>query len=143
MDKQLIYSALRTPDGTIIPSLHRHDYRTYLDQNGKIYMIDGGTDYLRASCNGDEKFISVYSDEDYEKVRKYAYRTGYGKPGAPDYGSKRVTFFDEMTDEHLLFSISYVESLSADLENNVHYQLLLCEYIYRLFEEISIKEKND
>ena len=67
----VIYSAMRTPDGTVIESRHRHDYVTYKDANGKEYMLDGGLDYVRASMNGDEEFISVTLEDGHDKVREY------------------------------------------------------------------------
>ena len=67
----VIYSAMRTPDGTVIESRHRHDYVTHLDANGKEYMLDGGLDYVRASMNGDEEFISVTLEDGHDKVREY------------------------------------------------------------------------
>lgn len=68
MDK-IIYNALRTPDGTVLESRHRHDYRTYTDANGKEYMVDGGLDYLRRSAHGDEVDLSVSLDDEHEVVR--------------------------------------------------------------------------
>lgn len=131
----LIYSALRTPDGTVLESLHRHDFKTHEDKNGKTYMIDGGTDYLRCSMNGDEEFISVFDDEPFEKVRQYAYRLGYGKPGAPDYGIFRKTTLAQMTDEHLEASLDYVT------KGGKHWLLLLEEKLFRGENFIYIKEE--
>jgi hypothetical protein len=67
----IIYSALQTPDGTIIESKYRHDYVTHLDKNGKEYMLDGGRDYLRCTIHGDEKLITIYDDSPFEEIRKY------------------------------------------------------------------------
>ena len=80
--RQIVYSALRTPDGTIIESNHRHHYSTYVDANGKEYMIDGGLDYIRASANGDEVFMTVYSDEPHEDVREVMRWGTRGKDGS-------------------------------------------------------------
>lgn len=44
---KLLYNAIRTPDGTVLVSRHRHDYKTYIDKNGFEYMVDGGLDYQR------------------------------------------------------------------------------------------------
>ncbi len=125
-DRQLVYSAIQTPDGTIIESNHRHDYKTYLDKNGKEYMIDGGLDYIRSSANGDEKYISVYSDEPHEKVREFAFRTGYGKTGKEEF---RVTRIKDMDDDYLLAAIVYLENLNNT--NNNHYKILLNEKEFR------------
>jgi len=62
------YTALRTPDGTIIRSRHRHDYVTYTDANGKKYMIDGGLDYVRSSAWGDEEYLTVTSEDLHDKM---------------------------------------------------------------------------
>ena len=62
----IIRNSLITPDGTELISRHRHDYVEYTDANGKVYMVDGGTDYLKRSANGDEIDTSiVVADTDY------------------------------------------------------------------------------
>jgi hypothetical protein len=71
MERQMIYSAMRTPDGTLLESLHRHDYREHLDKNGVYYMIDGGLDYVRYSGDGQQEWIQYYDDDDYEIVRTH------------------------------------------------------------------------
>ena len=77
----LVYNALRTPDGTVIESRHRHDYVTYDDANGKSYMVDGGLDYLRRSANGDEVDLSVSLDQGILAAREAASWGSYGKNG--------------------------------------------------------------
>lgn len=77
----LIYNALRTPDGTVLVSRTRHDYRTHTDANGKEYMIDGGLDYCRASCNGDEMYLTAYLSDGHEVVRNVLEWGSYGKDG--------------------------------------------------------------
>ena len=54
----ILNSRMRTPDGTILESKHRHDYVTHTDANGKEYMLDGGLDYVRCSANGDEELAN-------------------------------------------------------------------------------------
>ena len=68
-NKTLIYNAIRTPDGTLLESHYRLDYRQHTDANGKTYMIDGGHEYIRCSDNGDEVSLAVYLEDGHEKVR--------------------------------------------------------------------------
>lgn len=107
MERQLVYSALRTPDGTIIQSKHRHDYVTHTDANGKEYMIDGGTAYLRSSANGDEYYLAVYSDEPFEKVREYLrWGRNYDK-NMNLLPATEWVLLKEITDDHLEALIVY------------------------------------
>jgi hypothetical protein len=62
MDK-ILRNRMRTPDGTILESKHRHDYVTHLDANGNEYMLDGGLSYVRSSANGDEEMLTVFDDD--------------------------------------------------------------------------------
>ena len=78
---QLIRNAIQTPDGTILESKHRHDYRSYTDANGKTYMVDGGLEYLRRSIHDDQIDMSLYDDESHEVQRKITKWGTYGIRG--------------------------------------------------------------
>lgn len=78
---KLLYNALRTPDGTILESRNRHDYKTHTDKNGKTYMVDGGLDYIRRNVHGDQVDLSVYDDDSHELIRKVLTWGSYGKNG--------------------------------------------------------------
>ena len=94
----IIRNAIATPDGTILESRTRHDYKAYKDANGKTYMIDGGCDYVRCSANGDEVDLSVCTDASF-KVQRMACTWGtYGKEGDQPLHYKRVA---DMEDGHL------------------------------------------
>ena len=77
----ILNSRMRTPDGTILESIHRHDYVTHTDANGKEYMLDGGCDYVRCSANGDEEMLTIYTDYPHEVIRLHAKWGTYGKEG--------------------------------------------------------------
>lgn len=81
MINNVVYRAIRTPDGTILESRSRHDYKTYTDANGKEYMIDGGLDYLRCNAHDDQEVIEVTTDDPHEKVREVVTWGTYGKNG--------------------------------------------------------------
>lgn len=121
MSKTIIYSGMKTPDGTLLESVHRHDCRTYVDANGKTYMLDGGRDYVRSSANGDEEYITVYMEDGHEKVRQYMKWGTYGKKG--DQPLKWVKLA-EMETDHIKACLrtqkqmpaSYRESFETELK---------------------------
>lgn len=80
---KVIANALITPDGTILQSYHRHDYKTYVDTvSGEEYMIDGGTDYCRSNVNKvAAKYISVTMDDPHETRREWFHWGTRGKDG--------------------------------------------------------------
>jgi len=83
---------MKTPDGTILESINRHDYVTHIDANGKKYMLDGGCDYVRCSANGDEEMLTVTSDDSHEVIREVVKWGTYGKDG--DEPLRHVTIAD-------------------------------------------------
>ncbi len=89
---QILSNRMRTPDGTILESKHRHDYVTHLDANGNEYMLDGGLDYVRSSANGDEEFLTICSDDPHEVLRDAVTWGTFGING--DEPLKYVTIAD-------------------------------------------------
>ena len=56
----VIRNSIRTPDGTVLISRHRHDYVSHEDKNGNVYFTDGGADYIRRSSHGDEFSMDIF-----------------------------------------------------------------------------------
>jgi len=83
MYEQILLNQVRTPDGQILTSYHRHDYVTYVDKNGFEYMVDGGTAYLRRNIVDKAPYeeLSVYLSDDHEENRKAFHWGTYGKHG--------------------------------------------------------------
>lgn len=94
----VVYSALRTPDGTLLESRHRHDCVTHWDENGKNYMIDGGVEYIRSSAHGDEEYITVTLDDPHEVVREVVTWGTCGKNGDEPYREVKLS---EMSNAHI------------------------------------------
>ena len=119
----VIYSAMRTPDGTVIESRHRHDYVTHKDANGKTYMLDGGLDYVRASMNGDEEFITVALEDGHDKVREYLTWGTRGPNG--DQPLRHVKLKDMDTDHIeacLETQFHMYPSIRTAMENELEYR---------------------
>lgn len=95
---KVVYSALRTPDGTVLESQHRHDFKTYTDANGKQYMIDGGLEYVRSSANGDEEYITITLDDPHEQVREVVKWGTRGKNGDEPFRKVKLS---EMSNAHI------------------------------------------
>ena len=112
MEKQLIYNAIRTPDGTVLVSYHRHDYVTHLDINGDEYSTDGGIDYLHRSVNKiPAEDLSLYDDEPFEKIREIIHRGGRGIDGKQPLKYVKLS---EVDDKWLEAIIDYENRLRPD-----------------------------
>ena len=96
----LVYNAICTPDGTVLESTHRHDYKAYLDKNGKEYMVDGGLEYIRRNVHAEAPYeeLSVYSTDGHDKVREVVKWGTYGING--DQPLTRILLKD-MSTEHI------------------------------------------
>lgn len=96
----LLANRIITPDGTIIQSFNRHDYREYKDTvSGEWYMVDGGLDYLRGSVNTVRPtYDHCYDTDSHEKIRDYFHWGTRGVTGRDD-----LTYvpLKDLTDPHI------------------------------------------
>lgn len=67
---KIILNAIETPDGTVLISAHRHDYRSHTDANGTTYVVDGGTDYLKRGGKDDYTELSIILEGDRLRMTK-------------------------------------------------------------------------
>lgn len=130
--RKIIYSALRTPDGTLLESRHRHDYVTHWDANGKQYMLDGGTEYIRSSAHGDEEYITITLDDPHEIVREHVKWGTYGKNGDQPL---RIVKLSEMSNAHLR---AVIETQSG--MNPAYREAMENELMYRIENRIVIED---
>ena len=131
---KILSNRMRTPDGTILESLHRHDYVTHLDANGKEYMLDGGLDYVRSSANGDEQILTVYHDDPHEVIRDVVKWGTYGKNG--DETLVHVTIAD-MSTQHLQACLDTVKTMHPSI-----YKVMQKEVEYREESAVVPKQVN-
>jgi hypothetical protein len=137
-DKRIILNQIKTPDGTILKSMHRHDYVTHTDANGLEYMVDGGSEYLRRTVHEEAPYeeLTVYEDAPFEEIRESFHRGGRGKDG-----TEPLTWvpMSKMSDEWLLACITYNEDhgMGECFANEMYKK----ELIHRLYDpELTIKE---
>lgn len=137
MEVRIILNRIKTPDGTILTSHHRHDYQSYTDKNGLEYMIDGGNDYLRRNTHDSAPYeeLSVFSDAPFEIIRKSYHRGGRGKDGKQPL---IYTLICEMNDEWLRAAIVYNEE--REMGNSFANEMYKKEQEYRKLNNIKIDE---
>lgn len=137
-DKQIILNQIKTPDGTILKSMHRHDYVTHTDANCLEYMVDGGSEYLRRTVHEEAPYeeLTVYDDAPFEEIRESFHRGGRGKDG-----TEPLTWvpMSKMSDEWLLACITYNEDrgLGESFANEMYKKELMHR---QSNSELSIKE---
>jgi hypothetical protein len=82
-EPRLLANRIITPDGTMLQSYYGHDFKTYIDANGKEYMVDGGLYYQRSNVHHDapHQDACVYSDDPHEVIRDAFHWGTYGIEG--------------------------------------------------------------
>lgn len=79
----IIRNAIVTPDGTLLESKHRHDYRSHTDKiTGEHLFVDGGLDYFKGSLNKVKpEYLHVTTEDPFELQREWFTWGSYGKLG--------------------------------------------------------------
>jgi len=120
----LVYNAIRTPDGTVLESMTRHDFNVYVDKNGKEYMVDGGLEYVRRNVHADAPYeeLSVYITDGHDKVREVVKWGTYGKDG-----NQALTYIllKDMSTEHICACLENVPSMHPAYKESFKEELKL------------------
>ena len=137
--RQIIYNAIKTPDGTVISSTHGHDFVTHEDKNGKTYGVDGGTNYLKrvgdtSDCEDLSLYLEKWTPEFHEKAREVVKRGGRGSDGKSPLVWVPIS---EMNDNWIAGTIVYNSERGFTPENNWFTEILSKEVDYR--ERLGIK----
>ena len=136
-EPRIILNQIKTPDGTILRSMHRHDYVTYTDANGLEYMVDGGHDYLRRITHDEAPYeeLTIYDDAPFEVIRENFHRGGRGKDGTEPLSWVPMS---KMSDSWLHACITYNED--RGMGDYYATEMYRSELAYRLKNGISIED---
>lgn len=96
----ILFNAIKTPDGTILSSKHRHDYVAYEDtKTGKVYAVDGGADYFRSSGDmSDCEDLSITSLTPFSDIRE---RFHWGSRGVNGDEPIKKLRLSSLTNKHV------------------------------------------
>lgn len=126
----IIRNAIQTPDGTILESHSRHDYKEYVDTvNGKTYMVDGGLEYVRRNAVGEAVELIVTLDDPHEVVREAMTWGTYGKNGDEPF---RYIKLKDMTLGHICACLEEVTTMYPQYRIAMKNEL---EYRHREFQK--------
>jgi adenylate cyclase len=115
-DVQILLNRIKTPDGTILTSMHRHDFINYKDtSNGQMYGVDGGLSYLRRTYDvKDYEELSVFSNSKFELIRSTVQWGTYGKDGTD---VKIYKFIKDLDADHIRAIIRTQHHISSSLKD--------------------------
>ncbi len=134
--RQLIRNAIKTPDGTVLVSKHRHDYVNHVDAtNGKTYMVDGGLDYQRRSANGDEIDMCLYDNEPHRVQREVLTWGTYGPKGDQPLTYKPIKDMDTDHIEKVYKECTPHSVIKNCLENELMHRQRTDTVLNKLTEE--------
>lgn len=147
MKKQLIYRAIITPDGTVLSSKNRHDYKKHTDTvTGEEYMIDGGLDYFRTNKNKVKATIfEIYNTDNIKLIRENFERGTTDEKGNPIY--KKLKDLSNQHVENIILYNTHKFLLNTNVEdldesiidvNTLNY-IYLKELEYRIINDINIQ----
>lgn len=126
----IIRNAIQTPDGTILESHSRHDYKEYVDTvNGETYMVDGGLEYVRRNAVGEAVELTVTLDDPHEVVREAMTWGTYGKNGDEPF---RYIKLKDMTLGHICACLEEVTNMYPQYRIAMKNEL---EYRHREFQK--------
>ena len=113
---KIIANRIKTPDGTILQSFHRYDYKSYTDKNGLTYMVDGGNDCMRRTVHMDAPYddMTVYIDDPFQEIREAFHWGTRGKDGKQPLKWKPLC---KLADDHLAAIIETQTQISEELLN--------------------------
>lgn len=125
---QLLVNKIVCPDGTVLESRHRHDYREHKQADGRIYMVDGGLDYQRIGFS-DTKFTNhtYYVGDEHTKIREHFTWKSVLDENSDPLPHPIYRKLKDITDDHLEALIGFTKE---DYPDYIH-ELFVAEKSYR------------
>jgi len=133
---KILVNSIKTPDGTVLSSRHRHDFVMHQDSvTGEEYGIDGGGEYLRRIGNVSQcEDLSITDKTPFEEVRKRFHWGSYGKKGDEPLQRRRLL---ELSDTHIQ---AIIENVFKSAEYSVFKTWFEKELSYRKEKNITIAD---
>ena len=129
--RELVYNAIKTPDGTILESEYRQDYKEYKDKNGETYINDGGMVYLRRSVNKEPyEDLALYTTDSIEMIREVC---AWGTYGINPNGLSNLRYVKIKN-----LSNAHLEAILEDCGEDVYKGIIKRELSYRIANDIFV-----
>lgn len=120
MTRKLLHNSIMCPDGTILVSVHRHDFVQHKQDDGRKYSVDGGLAYQHTGFSDtDYTDLSVYSDSPHEDIRNCFTWTRRFDEDMNLLPSPERVLLKDITESHLKALVKYTEESYPDYINEV------------------------
>jgi hypothetical protein len=130
----ILFNAIKTPDGTVLSSTHRHDFVAHKDEiTNKVYGVDGGSEYFkRIGDFYDCEDLSITNKTAFEEIRSRFHWGSYGVNSGGPLVMKRVS---ELSNSHI---VAIIENVFKD-KRSVFKSWFDLELLYREEHDINIE----
>jgi hypothetical protein len=106
----LLHNSIQCPDGTILVSKHKYDFKSHTQEDGREYFVDGGLDYQRIGYSDKEYVdLSVRSDDPHEKIREHFEWVRRMNEQGQMLPKSEVVKLKDITDSHLMALVEYTK----------------------------------
>lgn len=106
----LLHNSIQCPDGTILVSNYRYDFKSHTQEDGREYTLDGGLDYQRIGYSDKEYIdLSVRSEDPHEKIREHFEWTRCMNEQGQMLPKPEIVKLKDITDSHLLALVKWTK----------------------------------
>lgn len=128
--RKCIQNMIRCPDGTILKSTWRHDFKGHTQEDGRYYAVDGGLDYTRILHSDDEYTnMQVFDGDPHAYVREVFTWTRCMDAEGNLLDKPEPILLKDITNDHLTALIKWTENYPEEI-----HKIFLNEAIWRSYE---------